>query len=98
MQKNRVNQAKHAQHDEHAGTKARQHLGTAPGEPAATGSAALPVGRYEHLAADLDDLADVPTEVLADWVAARGRCLWETTFGDPPDWFLEAEQPAARVQ
>jgi WhiB family redox-sensing transcriptional regulator len=91
VQKNRVNQAKHAQHDEHAGIAARQHSGTAPGEPASTGSAALPAGRYEHLAADLDDLADVPTEVLADWVAGRGRCLWETTFGDPPDWFLEAE-------
>lgn len=42
--------------------------------------------RYEQLAAELDELAAVPTEVLADWVTARGRCLWETTFGEPPEW------------
>lgn len=43
--------------------------------------------RYdERLAAELDALAAVPTEVLADWVTARGRCLWETTFGEPPEW------------
>ena len=42
--------------------------------------------RYEPLAAELDELAAVPTEVLADWVSARGRCLWETTFGEPPEW------------
>jgi WhiB family redox-sensing transcriptional regulator len=42
--------------------------------------------RYEQWAAELDELTAVPTEVLADWVRARGRCLWETTFGEPPEW------------
>jgi WhiB family transcriptional regulator, redox-sensing transcriptional regulator len=41
---------------------------------------------HEELAAELDELAMVPTEVLADWVTAQGRCLWETTFGEPPEW------------
>lgn len=41
---------------------------------------------YEEMAAELDELAMVPTEVLADWVTAQGRCLWETTFGEPPEW------------
>lgn len=45
----------------------------------------------EELAAELDELAAVPTEVLADWVTARGRCLWETTFGEPPEWTGEQE-------
>jgi WhiB family transcriptional regulator, redox-sensing transcriptional regulator len=43
-------------------------------------------GDWEARAAELDELAAVPTEVLADWVTARGRCLWETTFGEPPEW------------
>lgn len=47
--------------------------------------------RYEQLAAELDELASVPTEVLADWVTIRGRCLWETTFGEPPEWTDEDE-------
>jgi WhiB family transcriptional regulator, redox-sensing transcriptional regulator len=42
--------------------------------------------RYEQWAAELDELAAVPTEVLADQVTARGRCLWEITVGDPPVW------------
>lgn len=42
--------------------------------------------RYEQWVTELDELAAVPTEVLADWVTAEGRCLWETTFGDPPEW------------
>jgi WhiB family redox-sensing transcriptional regulator len=46
---------------------------------------------YEELAAELDALEAVPTEVLADWVTARGRCLWETTFGEPPEWTGEEE-------
>jgi WhiB family redox-sensing transcriptional regulator len=46
---------------------------------------------YEQMAAELDELAAVPTEVLADWVTARGRCLWETTFGEPPEWTGEEE-------
>lgn len=41
---------------------------------------------WEQMADELDELAVVPTEVLADWVTARGRCLWELTFGDPPEW------------
>jgi WhiB family transcriptional regulator, redox-sensing transcriptional regulator len=48
--------------------------------------------RYEQLAAELDELAAVPTDVLADWVTARGRCLWETTFGEPPEW-TGADEP-----
>ena len=43
------------------------------------------------MAAELDDLSGAPTEVLAGWVAARGRCLWETTFGEPPDWLSEGD-------
>jgi WhiB family redox-sensing transcriptional regulator len=43
-------------------------------------------GVWEQVADELDELAVVPTEVLADWVTARGRCLWELTFGDPPEW------------
>jgi WhiB family redox-sensing transcriptional regulator len=46
---------------------------------------------YEEISAELDELADVPTEVLAAWVTDRGRCLWETTFGDPPSWMGEDE-------
>ena len=87
MQKNHANHAKQAHCDEHAAESAPESP-TAPPTPAAGGTAAA---RYEHLAAALDDLADVPTEVLADWVAARGRCLWETTFGDPPDWFTDPD-------
>ena len=33
---------------------------------------------FEERAAELDGLAVVPTEVLAEWVTARGQCLWET--------------------
>jgi WhiB family redox-sensing transcriptional regulator len=46
---------------------------------------------YELMAAELDGLAAVPAGVLADWVAARGRCLWETTFGEPPELTCEDE-------
>lgn len=46
---------------------------------------------YEEMAAELDELAMVPTEVLADWVTAQGRCLWETTFGEPPEWSGESD-------
>jgi hypothetical protein len=41
--------------------------------------------RSEHGDAELDELAAVPTEVLADGVSARGRCLRETTIGEPPE-------------
>jgi WhiB family redox-sensing transcriptional regulator len=43
------------------------------------------------MAGELDELAMVPTEILADWVRDRGRCLWESTFGDPPEWTGEDE-------
>ncbi len=46
---------------------------------------------YEEMAAELDELAAVPTDVLASWVTAQGRCLWETTFGEPPEWTGEDE-------
>jgi WhiB family redox-sensing transcriptional regulator len=42
--------------------------------------------RREQQAADLDDLARVPDEVLSELVARRGLCLWEITSGDPPAW------------
>jgi len=42
--------------------------------------------RAEREAAELDALAAVPDEVLADAVAERGLCLWEITYGDPPIW------------
>jgi WhiB family transcriptional regulator, redox-sensing transcriptional regulator len=45
----------------------------------------------EEMAAELDELAAVPSEVLADWVTARGRCLWVITFGEPPEWSGEDE-------
>ncbi len=40
----------------------------------------------ERDAAELDDIAHVPDDVLSDQVAARGLCLWEITHGDPPMW------------
>jgi WhiB family redox-sensing transcriptional regulator len=46
---------------------------------------------FEQMVAELDELAAVPTEVLASWVTDRGRCLWETTFGEPPEWSGEEE-------
>ena len=46
---------------------------------------------YQEMAAELDELEAVPTEVLASWVTDRGRCLWETTFGEPPEWTGEDE-------
>ncbi len=51
----------------------------------------------EEMAAELDELAMVPTDVLADWVTARGRCLWETTFGDPPEWSGEDDSDRDRA-
>jgi WhiB family redox-sensing transcriptional regulator len=44
----------------------------------------LPWTVAERIAADLDALAAVPDEVLADAVASNCRCLWEITHGDPP--------------
>jgi WhiB family transcriptional regulator, redox-sensing transcriptional regulator len=58
-----------------------ENLLPAGGSPAMNGPKS-----YQEMAAELDELAAVPTEVLADWVAARGRCLWGTTSGDPPEW------------
>jgi WhiB family transcriptional regulator, redox-sensing transcriptional regulator len=56
-------------------------------------SANIPCDRsvYEQMADELDELAMVPTDVLAAWVTDRGRCLWESTFGDPPEWTGEDE-------
>ena len=54
-----------------------------------------PRRNLEQQAAELDELAAVSTEVLADWVTARGRCLWETTFGEPPEWTGEDEPDRA---
>lgn len=47
--------------------------------------------RYEQWATERDGLAAVPIDVLADWVTTRGRCLWETTFGESPAWTGEDE-------
>ncbi len=41
---------------------------------------------WEQDAAELDDLAPVPTEVLSELVVRYGACLWEITSGDPPAW------------
>lgn len=41
---------------------------------------------FEEISAELDELAAVPTDVLAAWVTDQGKCLWESTFGDPPSW------------
>jgi WhiB family transcriptional regulator, redox-sensing transcriptional regulator len=41
---------------------------------------------WEQDAAELDDLAPVPTEVLSEFVVRYGACLWEITSGDPPAW------------
>ena len=91
MQKNHANQANQAQRDEHADDSAGRRPDSTSIPPVNPATDVGPAARYEYLAAELDDLADVPTEVLAAWVAARGRCLWETTFGDPPDWFADAD-------
>ena len=39
---------------------------------------------FERRATDLDDLADVPTELLLDLVQQSGTCWWEVMSGDPP--------------
>jgi WhiB family transcriptional regulator, redox-sensing transcriptional regulator len=44
------------------------------------------VDRREQAAAELDRLAAVPDDVLAELVARHGLCLWEITSGDPPAW------------
>jgi WhiB family redox-sensing transcriptional regulator len=58
-----------------------EDLRPAGGSPAMNGPKS-----YEEMAAELDELAAVLTDVLASWVTAQGRCLWETTFGEPPEW------------
>jgi WhiB family redox-sensing transcriptional regulator len=40
---------------------------------------------FESRAADLDGLANVPTELLLDLVERGGTCWWEVMSGDPPD-------------
>ena len=47
---------------------------------------------FEELNTKLDELAAVPTDVLAAWVTDRGQCVWESTFGDPPEW-TGADEP-----
>jgi len=42
--------------------------------------------KAEDAAAELDSLAVVPDDVLARQVAVHGRCLWEITRGDLPEW------------
>jgi WhiB family redox-sensing transcriptional regulator len=39
---------------------------------------------FERRAAELDRLADVPTELLLDVVEQRGTCWWEVMQGGPP--------------
>jgi WhiB family transcriptional regulator, redox-sensing transcriptional regulator len=63
--------------------------------PAGVGPALNGPKSYEEMAAELDELAAVPTDVLAAWVTAQGRCLWETTFGEPPEWTGEDEPERA---
>jgi WhiB family redox-sensing transcriptional regulator len=56
--------------------------------------------RRKQQAAELDDLARVPDDVLSDLVARRGLCLWEITSGDPPAWTgqgLSDRELAARL-
>jgi WhiB family redox-sensing transcriptional regulator len=87
MQKNRANHANQVEHAESvAEPTAKPRCSTSSGATEQGQREPTAADRYAHLAAELDDLAAAPTEVLTDWVAARGRCLWETTFGEPPDW------------
>ena len=41
---------------------------------------------FKSDAAELDDVAHVPDDVLSALVAEHGLCLWEITHGDPPMW------------
>ena len=45
----------------------------------------------EEMCAELDGLAAVPSDVLASWVTDRGRCQWEATFGERPEWTGEGD-------
>jgi WhiB family redox-sensing transcriptional regulator len=40
----------------------------------------------EGTVAELDSLAEVPSERLSRLVEAHGLCLWGITHGDPPEW------------
>lgn len=42
--------------------------------------------RLAAIAARLDRLADVPTEVLAEIVLGHGACMWCYGEGEPPAW------------
>lgn len=58
------------------------------------GSAHGCAGSGDELVAELDELdelAAVPTQVLAWWVSDRGRCVWETAIGKAPEWTENAE-------
>jgi WhiB family redox-sensing transcriptional regulator len=39
---------------------------------------------FDHRAAELDPLANVPTELLLDVVEEGGTCWWEVMSGEPP--------------
>jgi WhiB family redox-sensing transcriptional regulator len=43
-------------------------------------------GPGEDAVPELDALAVVPDADLARRVGVYGRCLWEITCGDPPEW------------
>jgi WhiB family redox-sensing transcriptional regulator len=45
---------------------------------------------FECRAAELDDLANVPTELLLNVVEHSGTCWWEVISGDPPSIGNEA--------
>jgi WhiB family redox-sensing transcriptional regulator len=47
---------------------------------------------FERRAAELDRLANFPTELLVDVVEEGGTCWWEVTSGDPPS-FTDAVMP-----
>ncbi|WP_433287733.1 WhiB family transcriptional regulator [Pseudonocardia sp. CA-142604] len=46
---------------------------------------------HEQMSAELDGLAEVPSDVLASWVSDRGRCQWEATFDERPEWTGEGD-------
>ena len=48
---------------------------------------------FVHRAAELDGLADVPTELLLDLVEEGGTCWWEVVSGDPPSTDADEAMP-----
>lgn len=41
---------------------------------------------FEQVAARLDRLEQVPTEVLADLIIRDGACTWVGVYADQPEW------------